>query len=371
MELPLRKPVKAPLRLLVFDPDNPRFVPSHEVESSSDAEIVLALYRVADLGELVQSIATSGYVDIEPLVVLQEREGQLITLEGNRRLAALKLLTDPQLARDVGVDLPEVSAQVQSTFQEVTVYRVRDREEARDFIGFKHINGPHRWDSFAKARFAALWFEREKDRGLSLREIARRMGDRHDTIQRMVAGLYVLQQAERAGIFSFDDIYSGRPFSFSHLYTALTRPGYRQYLGLTDEWRKNEPKPNPVSDSFLPNLKQVLLWLYGSKQDNIRPVVVSQNPNVRELGEILSHPKARAIMIAQSDLRAAYTEVDTPGLQFEKSLVDAHRNIEKSLSKVDAFDGEDETLLQIAREINAKAGILLMFMDGKQRVIRE
>jgi hypothetical protein len=369
MEIPLHVSTKVPLDLLVFDPKNPRFTPSHDVEKSSDVEIVLALYRVADLGELVQSIATSGYVDIEPLVVLPEngQDGKLIVLEGNRRLGALKLLTDPDLAREARVELPAVSPEAHHSFREVTVYRVQDRAEAQDFIGFKHINGPHRWDSFAKARFAADWLEREKDQGTTLRDIARRMGDRHDTIKRMVAGLYVLRQAEEYGIFSFDDTFPGRTFAFSHLYTALTRPGYRQFLGLSDEWRKTEPAPNPVPESFLPNLKQLLVWLYGSKPDDIRPIVVSQNPNIRELGEVLVNPKARTIILTQNDLRAAYAEVDTQGLQFEKSLVDAHGNVEKALSKVDAFDGTDETLVQIAREIGGKAGILLTVMEARSR----
>jgi hypothetical protein len=369
MELPLHEPRKIPLDLLVFDPENPRFAPSHDVEKSSDVEVILALARVADLGELLQSIATSGYVDIEPLVVLRERhkDEELIVLEGNRRLAALKLLTDPDLAREAGVELPAISQGAEDSFREVTVYRVANRDEARDFIGFKHINGPHRWDSLAKARFAAKWYERERSQGVTLRDIARRMGDRHDTIQRMVAGLYVLQQAERRSLFSFSDVYPGRSFAFSHLYTALTRPGYREFLGLSDDWRKIDPEPNPVPEPSLPNLRQLLRWLYGSKQDDVRPVVLSQNPNVRELGEVLAHPKARAIMVTQQDLRAAYAEVDTPGLQFERSLVDAHRNLEKALSKVDAFAGDDETLVQLAREASSKAAILLTVMETKKR----
>jgi hypothetical protein len=372
MEIPLHTSQKVLLDRLAFDPENPRFTPSHDVEKSSDVEIVQALYRVADLGELLQSIANSGYVDIEPLVVLQKDGDQdLIVLEGNRRLAALKLFTDPDLASEAEIELPAVNPGLQGSFQEVTVYRVADREEARDFIGFKHINGPHRWDSLAKARFAAKWYERDKGRGVTLRDIARRMGDRHDTIQRMVAGLFVLQQAEDRGLFDFDDIYPGRSFAFSHLYTALTRPGYRQFLGLPEEWRKADPEPNPVPEPSLKNLRQLLLWLYGSKQDNIRPVVVSQNPNVRELGEVLANPKARALMEAHQDLRAAYTEVDTPGRQFEKNLADAHMNMERALSKVDAFTEGQETLIQLAQEIRSKAKILLDVMQARVRSTRE
>ena len=365
-EIPFHQPHKVGLEVLRFDPENPRFTPDSDLDGSSDVDVIKFFYRTADLGELLQSIASSGYIDIEPLIVLA-RDDRLIVLEGNRRLAALKLLTNPELARTTGTPLPAISAGVESSFREVTIYRVRVREEARDFIGFKHINGPHRWDSLAKARFAARWFREERDHGVTLRDIARRMGDRHDTIQRMVAGIYVLDQAEEKGLFRVEDRYPGRPFAFSHLYTALTRPGYRQFLGLPEDWRQADPTPNPVPEGSLNNLKRVTLWLYGSKQDDIRPVVVSQNPNVKELGEVLAHPKARAIMVAQNDLRTAYAEVETPAAQFEKSLVDAHLHVENALKKIGSFDGKDESLVQLAVEINQNSDIILSVMKTKKK----
>ena len=257
------------------------------------------------------------------------------------------------MAAGTGIVPPPLEANVEPTLSTVSVYRVAKREDARDFIGFKHINGPHRWDSIAKAQFAATWYkaERAKQNGLTLRDIARRMGDRHDTIQRMVAGFFILEQAKEQGLFHPDDRYPGRQFAFSHLYTALTRPGYRQFLGLSGDWRQGDPKPNPVVEAYLPNLKRVLRWLYGSKADDIKPIVTSQNPHVKQLGEVLSHSKARTILLTQDNLELAYSEVDTPQLQFEKSLIDAHGSVQNAIKKVSAFDGTDTTLLEIAREI--------------------
>src|ERR1035438_10451118 len=95
----------------------------------------------------------------------------------------------------------------------------------------KHINGPHKWDALAKARFAADWYKNEKDKGLTIAKIARRLGDNHDTVVRLVNGMFVLDQAADAKIYDIQDRYPGKRFGFSHLYTALTRPGYREFLG--------------------------------------------------------------------------------------------------------------------------------------------
>ncbi len=43
------------------------------------------------------SIAYSGYFDYEPVFVEKAKDGEFIVIEGNRRLAAVKLLLDAGL----------------------------------------------------------------------------------------------------------------------------------------------------------------------------------------------------------------------------------------------------------------------------------
>ncbi len=365
-DIPTAQTAQVETARLRFDPLNPRYYSDRGLSYDNDVEIVTFLYDSSDLGELLQSISTSGYVDIEPLIVMGQQE-ELIVLEGNRRLAALRLLTDPALAASCGITPPTVAPDKKPTFWKVSVYRVENRNDARDFIGFKHINGAHRWDSIAKARYAAFWLSEERRKGedgLTLREIARRMGDRHSTLQRMVSGFYVLQQAEEQGIFSIEDREEGKKFFFSHLYTALTRPGYRQYLGLQDEQRSAEPKTNPIDSDHLPQLKQVLLWLFGSEPDHIPAVVRSQNPHLRQLGEVLEHSKARTIMLESRDLGRAFAEVDSPQQQFERRLVETHGASEECLKKVSAYTGDDITLMDIAKETYKNVSNLLLVMKS-------
>ena len=80
---------------LALDHLNPRLVTVNR--EATDEEIIALLYRAEDLGELLQSIAANGYLDIEPLIVWADGE-RLIVLEGNRRLAAIRLFREPDLA---------------------------------------------------------------------------------------------------------------------------------------------------------------------------------------------------------------------------------------------------------------------------------
>jgi hypothetical protein len=338
---------KVKIEFLEFDPGNPRLI-EEGITDPSDERIIRALADTSDLTEVIQSIASNGYFDIEPLIGMKVGKKWRI-LEGNRRLAAIRLLEDPALAKGTGISVPDVTAKIKATFQEVSVYAVKNKDEAREYIGFKHINGPHRWDALAKARFAADWYLKSK---VSLDKIATRLGDNHATVARLVSGMFVLDQAKDTKLFDISDRYPGKKFAFSHLYTALTRSGYREFLGLPDDWRIDEPEKNPVPKSHLDQLKLVLTWLYGSKADQVKPVITSQNPDIKNLAAVLSSPRARIMMVQRSNLAEAYASIESKGARFESALVNAKQEAETALSQIIGYDSEDSTLLEIGRDLS-------------------
>ena len=277
---------------LCFDTSNPRFTPDKRPEDGTNLAIVRKLASSADLAELVQSIATSGYINIEPMIVVASADG-LRVLEGNRRLAAVMCLRDPDFAKAAGVSLPDFdNAKVMTSTDMVLVYRVEREEDARDLIGFKHINGPQSWDAYAKAKFATKWLDDEKrlaaqgSEALSLNDIANRMGDKHATIFRMVTAYYVLDQAENRDVFKVDD-RAKKAFSFSHLYTGLSYVEFTDYLGMQRPQRSEDPSTNPVPEDHIVSLKNLLQWLYGSKTHELQPVIRSQNPDLGLLRDVL------------------------------------------------------------------------------------
>ena len=274
-DIPPRTTGKVDTEFLDFDPDNPRLIEA-ATTAPSDSQIIQVLADTSDLSEIVESLAANGYIDIEPLIA-QKIQGRFRVLEGNRRLAAIRILLNPDLATGTGIAVPELVDAVRASLKTVTVYAVANPDQARDFIGFKHINGPHKWDAHAKGRFAADWYEKEKDQGLTLKKIAQRLGDRHDTVVRLVNGIVILDQAENARVFSLQDRYPGRKFAFSHLYTALTRPGYRDFLGLPDEWRTLGSVAQSCSDEQAPE---------SSEGDGVAlRIQVRQRPAPRHLAE--------------------------------------------------------------------------------------
>ena len=137
---------------LSLDLSNPR-IP--DARFTDEEEAIFYLYTQADLGELIQSIGNSGWLDFEPLIV---EESTRTVIEGNRRLAALRIIASPRLQQQFKLTLPQ-PLHINAMPSEVQVNYVGSRKEARDFIGFKHVNGAFKWDSYAKARFAHSWLQ--------------------------------------------------------------------------------------------------------------------------------------------------------------------------------------------------------------------
>ena len=364
-DVSLKNATEVPVEWLRLDRNNPRLVGSGEI--ASDAAIIAELYRGEELGELLQSLASNGYLDVEPLIV-ELVDDTFTVLEGNRRLAAIKLFREHELAEEVfhagriRVKIPEISAENLATLDRVSVYRVPDREDARAYIGFKHINGAAKWESFAKAKFAADWYRQGQ---VSLAQIAEKIGDGHDTIKRMVNAIYVLDQASEIGKFDLNDRVAPR-FNFSHLYTALSRSQYMDFLDLGSAWTSYDPQPNPVPEEKVDALIEVLHWIYGSKEREQEPVVRSQNPDIKDLGQVILSSEGITVLRTTNSLSEAVASITPPSQRLSESLLTARSAIREAANSLRGFDGKDQALIDIAEDVSESAQTVHQRMRRKK-----
>ena len=329
-----------PVAELVFDVKNPRLVEYDLAGSPSEAEIIEVLWRAMDVREVMLSIAASGFFQHEPLFVSEEG-GKKIVIEGNRRLAAVKVLLDPTLIE--ASDIPAIDEAAKEALRRLPVI-LSTREAAWQYIGFKHVNGPAKWTSYAKSQYIA---NVHRQFGVDLEDIAKQIGDTHKTVQRLFRGMMVIEQAERWGIFDRED--RSRPhFSFSHLYTGLDYPGISEFIGLGSE--ANEDL-EPVPFDRKPELEEICLWLYGSKKRGIPPVIQSQNPDLRNLNAVVANREAVAALRAGVELSRAF-EISRPSTTvFDESVHAAKRALEKAHSLLSTgYDGSQQ-LLDVAENV--------------------
>ena len=139
-----------------------------------------------------------------------------------------------------------------------------------DTLGFKHVNGPATWGSYAKAQYIAFVHTIYR---VPLEDIAAQIGDGNSTVLRMYRGLMIVEQAEKAKVFSRADIARNK-FSFNYIYTGMDYPGIVGFLGLRT---KGTTAEKPVPTSKVKNLGDLMLWLYGRDSSDIRSLILSKS----------------------------------------------------------------------------------------------
>jgi hypothetical protein len=353
---PLPAATDVPVVDLYLDAKNPRLA-GESFSLSEQDEIVRVLWQERAVNELVDSIAASGYWRHEELFAAKEG-GKLVVIEGNRRLAAVKLLTDDALRARLQLSgLPNLAPAERKKLETLPVIQCK-REDVWQFIGFKHVNGPQDWDSIAKAEYIARV---HNEFGVPLEEIGRTIGDRHDTVRRLYRGLMVLNQATTAGKFEIEDRYNTR-FAYSHLWTGLGYENIQKFLGLNSE---KGFEPNPVPKDRLENLREFLLWLYGSKKDHKEPQVRSQNPDLRRLDETLGNKDGIAALRGGLPLDTALNASRGDPRLLREALVIAEQKLKEARGLVlTGFTGEDADLLNKAKAIYALSSSIADEMEG-------
>lgn len=324
---------------LDFDRSNPRLVEFGINEDTGEDEILETLWEAMDAEELAVSMAINGYFSHEPVIIAKEG-GKNIVIEGNRRLTALKVLLNPSIADDHGWSIPETTPEILESLRLIPGY-VQSREDSWRHIGYKHVNGPVKWTSYAKAKYIA---QVHREYGIKLGDIASQLGDSHGTVQRLYRGLMVLEQAEEEGIYDPEQREHKRLY-FSHLYTGLERKGIESYLRLKP---KEEETNRPVPEDNQKHLGELLSWLYGNRKEGQDAVVRTQNPDLKLLDEVLQDREATLALRKGADLREAH-EISRPSSDvLEELLLQTKRALMKARGHVSTgYDGS-ETLLKLA-----------------------
>lgn len=355
--------VDIPTDQLLLDPENPRLVEHGVPAGSTQAALVKSLWTMMAVEEVAMSIAYSGFFRHEPLIV-EKHDSKYVVLEGNRRLAAVRILTDDDLRESLkATSLPRIDAARRKSLESLPCV-VTTRRDVWQYLGFKHVNGPATWGSYSKAQYVA---QVHNDYGVPLEEIADQIGDTHSTVERMYRGLMVIEQAEEAKVF--DRGNSIGKFHFSHIYTGLDKQGFREFLGITDKPRSER---RPVPASKMKHLEEVCRWLYGDEAKDIAPVLKSQNPDLKILDAVLQNPVGLRSLRDGLPLAVSYDAVLGDKQLFRNAMHDSKQALQRAHATLSTgFDTKDTDMIKLASELEGLASDLSSEMDAKRRLSKK
>lgn len=154
---------------LFLDTLNPR-LPDVD-KKLSQKELIEELIKHEDVYEIAKSIAENGYYPVERLICVKNNNKKII-VEGNRRLAALKLLISPESAPEKEQKKYRKLSTLISTSQikKVKVAVAPNRTSANHYIQNKHTSPTIRpWKPIQQAKF----YKNMVDSGLTLSVISK------------------------------------------------------------------------------------------------------------------------------------------------------------------------------------------------------
>lgn len=340
-----------PLDKLEFDPSNPRF-PKAINEGPEDL-LIERMAREERVLELMESIGEQNYFPGEPLVAVKHGDDRYYVAEGNRRLAALKLLNGSLPIPARLTTLAEAKQNAIHKPNSVPCIVFDDVDQVLRYLGFRHITGVKPWKPIAKARYLERLRQsqhyRDLDHDTLLRRLAKEIGSRHDYVGQMLTSLAVLEYAKEHHYFGIQRIDPER-IDFSLLSTALSYENIYQHIGLASRKDINVPNLNERHTG------ELFTWLYAQRDDN--STVLGESRNLEQLAKVVGSEPALAELRETRDLIAAYRLTSGPQEALDSALADVKKTLEaafkllgKHVTLTSAHESAADDAFDLARSI--------------------
>lgn len=271
---------------LNLDPLNPR-LGRENTGTDVSQEKVLALMQDWTLEELGTSFIENGFWPQEALIVVKEKLygfSALVVVEGNRRLAALRLLAQAVAGKSNSRKWDEMigGKKVPTTlFSKVPYLVANSRDEVDAFLGFRHVTGIKEWRPAEKAEFIAKLIEK---RNLSYDDVRKKIGSKTPTVRQHYISYKLLLQMEDRDDIALEKVEK----KFSVLYLSLRTEGVQKYLHIDIQAEPAKAR-KPVPPSRLKALTYFAQWLFG---DEKTPPLFTDSRHVDNFGRTLESPKA-------------------------------------------------------------------------------
>ncbi len=192
---------------LVFDPQNPRLPSS--VNSNNEQDVISWMIVEASVVELLDSIAQQGFFSGEPLLGFRNEKEKIVVVEGNRRLAAVKLFNNPSLADRKKIQIRNIVEEaVQQAPSSIPVLVYPNRSDILMYLGYRHITGIKSWGALAKAKYLYQLQHNlvDLEPQAQFSRLAKEIGSNANYVARLLTSLKLYNVIEENDFFDIDGL---------------------------------------------------------------------------------------------------------------------------------------------------------------------
>lgn len=353
---------------LDFDPRNPRFMDIFGQNNQANAAAIERMLDEENIHELVGSIGQQGYFPGEPLLVTRNPAdpNRYIVVEGNRRLAALRLLHGIIPTDELLPSLQELIVTATQRPATVECLAFTERKDILRYLGFRHISGPRRWEPLSKARYLAdliANFYPDLPVEEQFRAVARDIGSRRDYVAQLLSALHLYDLSSQRNYFGLQRLEE-KDISFSLITTALSYRAITEFLKLKG---RDDITGGTLDEG---NLKTLLSWMFV--QDDDGDTVLRDSRRLKLLAAVVSSEKALEELKKTRDLDRSYIYTDGPSAAMTTLLDTAMTSLTECSEMVIVDINLDEShLAQIDRIIKIADNLQLLAQKNRRQRERQ
>ena len=345
-----------PIGDLKLDLENPRLPKSKQIQAkkeNNEAIIIEFMLLEAATLELLMAIGENDFFAGEQLLVVpdEENNGKYIVIEGNRRLAAVKLLSNPELSKVKKESLKKICLEAEFKPLEIPCLIFDDKQKILKYLGFRHITGIKSWRLLEKARYLADLREIEFNETpfvQACREIAKMIGISSSYIRRLLTGLSLYKIVEDEGYYGIDGLNDTK-FNLNYFTDSLNKDNIRDYIGV--DLKDEEPLKNLKKE----NIKEITHWWFEKYEGKSR--ILGDSNGLKMLDKVLDSKVALKAFKEGTPIEEAYEMTGDLDVLFKKEIEKALSSIEQAdiySNKVNEFYKELYPNLKTIREIALK-----------------
>jgi len=326
---------------LLLDIENFR-LPIEEAKGADQEKLMKILERDFELNVIAESLIDNGYFDEEPLISIPGPSDNFIIVEGNRRLATLKFLLQPEFHRISYQPKywEDAAKRIKFDISRVPILKYSNRQELSKFLGYRHIAGILKWDPLSKARYIDSLVEQKGD-DADFGIVARETGSTKPAIRdNYIAHRIYLQAKSDFGIDT-----SKLEENFSVFYRSLSSPLITDFIGLKKDIHPRQLR-KPVSRKKAAVLEELIGYIHGTNKVD---AVIRDSRQLTDLGEILDNKEALDDLRRYRDFDHAFQLSGGEERRLKENLKKANRYLSDALKDVHQYKDSKEISFLIIR----------------------
>ena len=339
---------------LKLDLYNPR-LPKSKQGKDEKSVMEFMLLEAATL-ELMEAIGENDFFTGEMLLVVpdEQEKGKFIVVEGNRRLTAVLLLSNPELASVKKVATKEIADNAKYKPQIVPCLKFNSKNEIVKYLGFIHITGKKSWRLLEKARYLYDLRNNENFKNetflSSAREIAKVIGSSSAYVKRLLISFELYKKIEDEAFYKIDGL-NDTSFFLNYFTDSLNKDNIRNYINIDIN------SETPIDKLDITNLEKLVNWWFKKSEGQSR--VLGDSEGLKLLNAVIGKDIALNAFEKGATIYEAYELTNDINSQFENKIKDSLKAIEQAhaiMPKVNDFYkslyDNLKTINRIAKNIN-------------------